>query len=161
MSATRLVFEDFLLDPGERRLTRDGAPVAISARYFDALALPVREGGRLVAKDRFMAEVWRGVPVTDEARTQCIRALRRALGDEAARPRFIETVPRHGYRFIAPVRAEADPAAPVAPARRDWREALRRGGAGTLGAGLAGMLGGLVYGFAAASGQGGAGGASA
>lgn len=164
MSATRLVFEDFLLDPGERRLTRDGAPVAISARYFDALALLVREGGRLVAKDRFMAEVWRGVPVTDEALTQCIRALRRALGDVAARPRFIETVPRHGYRFIAPVRAVADPAAPVAPARRDWRdwrEALRRGGAGTLGAGLAGMLGGLVYGFAAASGQGGAGGASA
>jgi DNA-binding winged helix-turn-helix (wHTH) protein len=65
----------------------------------------VREAGMLVSKDRFLDEVWRGVPVTDEALTQCIKALRRALGDEAASPRFIATVPKHGYRFIAPVAA--------------------------------------------------------
>src|SRR6185503_19790630 len=56
-----------------------------------------------ISKDRFLDEVWRGVPVTDEALTQCIKTLRRQLGDDAARPRFIETVPKHGYRFVAPV----------------------------------------------------------
>ena len=50
-----------------------------------------------------MGEVWRGIPVTDEALTQCIRTLRKQLGDDAARPRFIETVPKNGYRFVAPV----------------------------------------------------------
>jgi hypothetical protein len=108
-----------------------------------------------------MDEVWRGVPVTDEALTQCIRTLRRQLGDDAARPRFIETVPKHGYRFIAPVRA-ADEGAPVqADTPRDWRRFLLLGGAGTLGAGIAGAIGGLFYGFAAASQQSGTGGVSA
>src|ERR671910_802017 len=96
-------FDRFLLDPRDRRLRRDDVPVELNARYLDALALLVREQGRLVSKDRFLEEVWHGVPVTDEALTQCIKTLRRQLGDDAARPRFIETVPKHGYRFIAAV----------------------------------------------------------
>jgi DNA-binding winged helix-turn-helix (wHTH) protein len=77
----------------------------VNGRYFDALVLLVRDHGRLISKDRFLEEVWRGVPVTDEALTQCVRTLRRQLGDDASRPRFIETIPKHGYRFIAPVEA--------------------------------------------------------
>ncbi|UUR09080.1 winged helix-turn-helix domain-containing protein [Sphingomonas glaciei] len=104
MSNEVLEFEGFTLEPAERRLTRDGAPVEISGRYLDALLLLAGRPGELITKDRFMGEVWRGVPVTDEALTQCIRNLRKALGDQAGRPRFIETVPRHGYRFVAEVR---------------------------------------------------------
>jgi DNA-binding winged helix-turn-helix (wHTH) protein len=164
-------FGEFVLDLGERRLLRDGAPVELTARYFDALALLLREAGRLVSKDRFMDEVWRGIPVTDEALTQCVRTLRRALGDSATSPRLIETVPKHGYRFIAPVdtgegtgqgvsKAMPSAAARVAnddppPAARPLRSALRERGqlalAGTLGAGLAGLAGGLMFGFAGAS----------
>jgi DNA-binding winged helix-turn-helix (wHTH) protein len=153
-------FERFVLDPGDRRLRRDDVPVELNARYLDALALLVREAGRLVSKDRFLEEVWRGVPVTDEALTQCIKTLRRQLGDDAARPRFIETIPKHGYRFIAPVEAVDDEPAPRAagsarsvPEARphDWRQFLLLGGAGTLGAGVAGIVGGLFYGFAGAS----------
>ena len=110
--AESFAFERFVLDPGDRRLMRGGEPVELNGRYFDALALLVREQGRLVSKDRFLDEVWRGVPVTDEALTQCIRTLRRQLGDDAAEPRFIETVPKHGYRFIAPVRMAEDQAVP-------------------------------------------------
>ena len=102
-----LEFDGFRLEPGERRLTREGVVVEVSGRYLDALLLLARSPGELVTKDRFMAEVWRGIPVTDEALTQCIRSLRKALGDEAGRPRYIETVPRHGYRFVAEVRAVA------------------------------------------------------
>jgi DNA-binding winged helix-turn-helix (wHTH) protein len=147
-------FDRFLLDLGERQLRCDDAPVELNGRYFDALSLLVREAGTLVSKDRFFGEVWRGVPVTDEALTQCIRTLRRQLGDSAISPRFIETVPKHGYRFIAPVApADApDAARPSAAAAPGFRRALLLiGGAGTLGAGGAGVIGGLVYGFIAAS----------
>lgn len=102
-SATPYHFGPFLLDVAERRLTRDGATVELNSRYLDALTLMVVEPGKLISKDRFMAEVWKGIPVTDEALTQAIRSLRKALGDDAARPRFIETTPKHGYRFIAAV----------------------------------------------------------
>ncbi|HLL58586.1 MAG TPA: transcriptional regulator [Allosphingosinicella sp.] len=161
MVAGSFRFDRFSLDEGDRQLSRDGAPVEINARYLDALVLLVREAGKLVSKDRFMDEVWRGVPVTDEALTQCVKTLRRQLGDDAARPRFIETVPKHGYRFIAPVEwvddapaaAAVSTAAPVPmPATGyDWRRFLLLGGAGTLGACVAGFAGGLFYGFVGAS----------
>lgn len=160
-------FDRFVLHPSERRLTEGARTVELSGRYLDALVLLVTEEGRLVTKARFLDQVWKGVPVTDEALTQCVRSLRKALGDEAGRPRFIETVPRHGYRFIAPVRREevSSPDAPsisatpgrgqnerepaVAGARLD---AVGRfngmGRAGLIGGGAAGLVGGVVYGLA-------------
>ena len=142
-------FENFVLDTAERRLIADSGPVELNGRYFDALALLVREQGKLVSKDRFLKEVWRGVPVTDEALTQCIRTLRRQLGDDAARPRFIETVPKHGYRFIAPVGITGGQAGGASSER--WQGFLAVGAAGTLGGALAGLIGGLIYGFVGAS----------
>src|SRR5215213_7434428 len=143
-------FEQFVLDTGDRQLKADDRPVDLNGRYFDALALLIRERGRLVSKDRFLSEVWEGVPVTDEALTQCIKTLRRQLGDDAARPRFIETVPKHGYRFIAPVeRTEQRPSSPLANFK--WDQLLSLGGAGTIGGGVAGLIGGLFYGLAGAS----------
>jgi Transcriptional regulatory protein, C terminal len=96
--------------------------------------------------------VWRGIPVTDEALTQCIRTLRRQLGDDVARPRFIETVPKHGYRFIGTV--ESTSAASAAARRSAGNRAgdvILLGTAGTIGGGMAGFFGGLIYGFAGAS----------
>ena len=151
----RFAFEGFVLDTRERRLIAGEEPVELNARYLDALALLVRDCGKLVPKDQFLDEVWRGVPVTDEALTQCIKTLRRKLGDDANRPRFIETVPKHGYRFIAPVEMiEAQGPTvvrrPATDARR-WREFVSLLSAGIAGGGVAGIVGGLVYGFAAAS----------
>lgn len=144
-------FDRFVLDPEDRRLRREGRVVELNARYFDALHLLVREEGRLVTKDRFLDEVWRGVPVTEEALTQCIRTLRRQLGDEAARPRFIETAPKHGYRFIAPVERVEPAATEARPSRFAPPLALRPAWASALGGGAAGALGGLAYGLAAVS----------
>src|SRR6478735_1388119 len=149
-------FEQFELDPANRRLSRDGAPVELNARYLDALVLLAGEQGRLVSKDRFLEEVWRGIPVTDEALTQCIKTLRRQLGDDAANPRFIETVPKHGYRFLAlvehgdlarPVTAASQSPAALAP----WQRFIVLGIAGAIGGGAAGLTGGLLYGFAGVS----------
>ncbi|MES2755115.1 MAG: winged helix-turn-helix domain-containing protein [Pseudomonadota bacterium] len=154
MPATHLAFDRFVLEPADRQLTAGGTPIELNARYLDALILLVREAGQLITKDRFLGEVWRGVPVTDEALTQCIKTLRRQLGDDAAAPRFIETVPKHGYRFIAPVEAAAATALPAptatAPASRVGAF-VRTGIAGTLGAAAAGLLGGIAYGLAGAS----------
>jgi DNA-binding winged helix-turn-helix (wHTH) protein len=143
-------FDRFSLDCCERQLRDGGRPVELNSRYFDALSLLVTEQGRLVSKDRFMEEVWRGVPVTDEALTQCIRTLRRQLGDDASRPRFIETVPKHGYRFIAEVETGAERLPPLAGAGPRNSYALLAL-AGMVGGGAAGFVGGLFYGFAGAS----------
>src|SRR6186997_2274361 len=147
-------FEGFSLDEPNRQLLGSDGPVELNGRYFDALALLVREQGRLVPKTRFLDEIWRGVPVTDEALTQCIKTLRRQLGDDAARPQFIETVPKHGYRFIAPVEAVDGSAILAARPRQptqDWRHFLLLGAGGTIGGGIAGLIGGIFYGFAGAS----------
>ncbi|CAN5227342.1 hypothetical protein BH10PSE1_BH10PSE1_33750 [soil metagenome] len=169
-------FDRFVLDPADRRLTHDGQTVDLSGRYLDALILLVAEGGRLVTKARFLDEVWNGVPVTDDALTQCVRSLRKALGDDAGRSRFIETVPRHGYRFIAPVASDGSSMPGVAglaavqtrhpdhshpPAAGVRRQVLEQfvsmGRAGMIGGGAAGLIGGVVYGFAGgADGAGGA-----
>lgn len=141
-------FGDFALDPSNRLLTRAGAPVELGGRYLDALIMLVAARGGLVTKDDLHAGAWSGVPVTDEALTQAIRALRKALGDDAARPRFIETVPRHGYRFIAPLADAAAPAPRQAAGNAGWRMI----GGGALGAGIAGAAIGLGYGIIAATG---------
>jgi DNA-binding winged helix-turn-helix (wHTH) protein len=162
MSTPRLVFGDFVLDAADRSLARAGERVELGGRYLDALVLLANSAGALVTKQRFMDEVWRGIPVTDEALTQCVRVLRQSLGDDAAAPRFIETVPRHGYRFIAAVQEEGGDLTPVphasgnpAPGRASFLALLARGAAG---AGAAGLLTGLFYGLvgASAAGTGGA-----
>ena len=144
-------FDRFHLDPADRRLARDGETLELNARYLDALVLMVGEPGKLISKDRFMDEVWRGIPVTDEALTQCIKSLRKLLGDDAASPRFIETVPKHGYRFIAPVEADGRTSPPKSEISSAWQRFFLVGGAGTIGAGVAGVIGGLFYGLAGAS----------
>jgi len=141
-------FEAFSLDPQDRQLRRGDQPVELNGRYLDALALLVSEQGRLVSKTRFMDEIWRGVPVTDEALTQCIRTLRKQLGDDAANPRFIETVPKHGYRFVAPVElVDQRSGAKAAVAEQVPGDFLAVGLAGTTGGLIAGAVGGLFYGL--------------
>jgi DNA-binding winged helix-turn-helix (wHTH) protein len=166
LSSALYRFGRFVLDPHNRLLTDGDAAVELNARYLDALMLLVHEHGKLVSKERFLEEVWRGVPVTDEALTQCIKTLRKQLGDDASSPRFIETVPKHGYRFIAAVAQTSEGAAtdraasaPAMAAGNAWQKVLLLGSAGAAGGGMAGFLGGLFYGFGGA--QAGVGAASA
>jgi DNA-binding winged helix-turn-helix (wHTH) protein len=163
MVVRRYEFAGFALDPIERRLFAGDVPVELNSRYFDALLLLLRNPGTLLSKERFLQEVWQGIPVTDEVLTQCIKTLRRQLGDSATQPRLIETIPKHGYRLIAAVDCVEDRAAAreernlapeaqrvAAPGAYDWRQCWLTLGAGTTGGGVAGLLGGLAFGFAAA-----------
>ncbi|MXO85972.1 transcriptional regulator [Altererythrobacter aurantiacus] len=158
MGECRFLFASYSLDPANRQLEREGEPIELGGRYFDALVLLVGNAGDLVTKDHFMDEVWRGVPVTDEALTQAIRTIRKCLNDDASAPRFVETVPRYGYRFIAPVeRASGEAGRSVTDPKVDHRNSnalkdhLLLAGAGTLGGGLAGFVGGAIYGAIVAS----------
>ena len=99
-----LEFGRFRLDRTERLLFQDGTPVPLSPRLFDTLSILVENSGHVVEKDELMQRVWADVAVEENNLAQNISALRRILGDTLADPKFIETIPKRGYRFIAPVR---------------------------------------------------------
>ncbi len=108
-------FEDFVLDPARRSLSRAGRAIELRPKSFDVLAMLVRSGGRAVAKDEILQSVWPGLVVTDESLTRCVSDVRHALGDRAQR--LVKTLPRFGYQFAVPVWQGPASDAPAAPAR--------------------------------------------
>ncbi|MBW4655924.1 MAG: transcriptional regulator [Kaiparowitsia implicata GSE-PSE-MK54-09C] len=149
-------FEEFQLNLDQRQLRRNGTVIKLNPRYFDVLVLLLNKQGQLVSKDDFFEIVWNGVVVGDEALTQCIKTLRRVLGDDVRQPRFIVTVPKHGYRFIAPVSAGDAGRGETAAAQRQLQTqtgflpTVEIALAGMIGGAGAGLLGGLIYGYALA-----------
>ena len=116
-------FGPFVVMPRERQLRRGGVPVPLAAKAFDVLLALVRNHGRLVTKEALLEEVWPGVVVEEVNLTVNISAIRKALG-VAGGEDWIETVPRHGYRFRGEVRAGMQavvlPAMPAERSRRLW-----------------------------------------
>src|SRR5215467_9330068 len=104
----RVIYEfgGFRLDPEHRILLRDGDPVTIWPKVFDTLVFLLQSGGRLVEKDELMQALWPESFVEESNLTQNIFVLRKILGDDRNGHGFIQTVPRRGYKFIAPVREE-------------------------------------------------------
>jgi Tol biopolymer transport system component/DNA-binding winged helix-turn-helix (wHTH) protein len=107
-------FGRFVLDPEEHRLTLDGTPVSITPKAFDILVVLVRKAPRLVTKEQLLQEVWRDSYVEEANLAVHISALRRMLSEHPDQDRYIETVPRRGYRFVAPVHPVEVPDASVA-----------------------------------------------
>ncbi|HEY6189955.1 MAG TPA: tetratricopeptide repeat protein [Pyrinomonadaceae bacterium] len=97
-------FGDFQLDAAERCLLRAGEPVALTPKAFDTLLLLVSRSGHIVEKDELLKEVWPDAFVEEATVAQNIFTLRKALGQGPNGNRFIETVPKRGYRFVASVR---------------------------------------------------------
>jgi DNA-binding winged helix-turn-helix (wHTH) protein/Tfp pilus assembly protein PilF len=100
-------FDDFELDLKAGELRRAGARVPIPPQQFTVLAALVEDPGALVSRDQLRTRLWGDDSFVDfdAGLNFCIRQLRATLGDTATQPRFIQTVPRRGYRFIAPVHA--------------------------------------------------------
>src|SRR4051812_20137117 len=96
-------FAGFRLDLYEKALFRDGEPIPLTPKIFDTLQILLENTGHLLEKDELMREIWKETVVEESNLTSNIKTLRKALGDDASNPRFIETVPRRGYRFIAKV----------------------------------------------------------
>lgn len=105
-------FGEFELDPAERRLSVAGKPIALTPKVFDTLVLLVERAGRLASKDELMRALWPRGYVEESNLTKHIWVIRRALGDGEQGSRFIETVPKLGYRFVAIVTTVERVAAP-------------------------------------------------
>ena len=97
-------FGDFRLDLAEKVLLRDGKFIPVTPKVFETLCVLVESAGKTVGKDELMQRIWQDRFVEESNLTFNIGMLRKALGDDASKPTFIETVPRRGYRFIAEVR---------------------------------------------------------
>ena len=96
-------FHEFQLDSVNECLWRGSARLSLTPKAFKILNCLVNNAGRIVTKDEFMEEIWPGVYVGEENLKIYVRELRSLLGDNAAKPTYIETLRDKGYRFIAPV----------------------------------------------------------
>ena len=105
MTAKSLIyqFDKVRVEAREFRVFKDGEPVALEPKAFQVLVYLLEQRGRLVTKDELLEAVWKDSFVTPNALTRIVAQLRRALGDASQNSRYIETVPTHGYRFIAEV----------------------------------------------------------
>jgi DNA-binding winged helix-turn-helix (wHTH) protein/TolB-like protein len=112
-----VTFGLFVFDPASGALTREGTPVRLQPQPARVLAILVSRAGEVVPREELRQLIWNDGTFVDFERglNFCIAQIRSALKDTADSPRFIETIPRRGYRFIAPVRLVTEPVAVPAP----------------------------------------------
>jgi Tol biopolymer transport system component/DNA-binding winged helix-turn-helix (wHTH) protein len=113
-------FDDLVVDPTAFRLSRRDRPVRIEPKALRVLIDLIEHRQRPVSKQELLERIWPDVSVTENALTRAIAQLRKTLGDDVEAPRYIETVPTRGYRFIGELRSER-PNAPAAPPARPRR----------------------------------------
>ena len=122
----RYRFDEYCLDVTDRRLTRGNDVLRLEPKSFDVLRCLLENAGHLLRKQDLVDAVWQRSAVTDNSLTRCIHQVRGALDDNADQPRFIETVPGSGYRFIADVAVEESAEAAQPGYRRMASPAVRR-----------------------------------
>ena len=105
MSRTAALYQfgQFQLDPAEHRLLREGLEVPLQLKAFEILCLLVENAGRLIRKEELLERIWPDAVVEENNLNKNVSLLRKALGESATGQAYIETVPRVGYRFAAPV----------------------------------------------------------
>jgi len=101
-------FDEFRLDVTKRQLLREGVVIPLYSKAFELLLLLVESRGRDLSKDQMLEHIWPGQIVEESNLTVNISAVRKALGEKAAQPRFLVTIPGRGYRFVADVHAVRD-----------------------------------------------------
>jgi DNA-binding winged helix-turn-helix (wHTH) protein len=102
-------FAEFCLDTAEECLWRDGARIELPPKPFAVLRYLVEKAGHLVTHDELLDALWPNTYVQPQVLRTYMLDLRRVLGDDAREPRFIESLPKRGYRFIAAVRETNGP----------------------------------------------------
>jgi DNA-binding winged helix-turn-helix (wHTH) protein/predicted ATPase len=119
-----LCFDRFRFDGTNQRLEDASGAIPLNPKAFEVLRVLIGRSGQLVSKDQLLDAVWADTHVTDGVLKVCIAEIRKALGDSATEPRFIETVHRRGYRFVAEVTAPQSAASAAAAAERDSTRSL-------------------------------------
>jgi TolB-like protein len=105
----QILFEDYILDPERRELTRATEAVAMGPQVFDLLLYLVQNRERVVSKGDLLDAVWAGRTVSESTLTSHINAVRKAVGDNGEQQRLIRTVPRKGFRFVGDVSEAQQP----------------------------------------------------
>jgi DNA-binding winged helix-turn-helix (wHTH) protein/tetratricopeptide (TPR) repeat protein len=113
------VFGDNELDEPVRCLRRAGVAVPLEPKVFDFLLYLLRHRDRVVTRDELLEKLWSGVFVSDSALASCVKRARRAVGDDEREHRIIQTVHRHGFRFIAAVARRETPGVSPGAARAE------------------------------------------
>src|SRR2546423_3170590 len=110
-----LQFGPFQLDIAAGELRRGGQPVRLQPQPAKILALLVTRAGQLVTRDEIREEIWGGETFVDfeQGLNYCIAQIRTALGDAAKAPRYVETLQKRGYRFVAAIDRGASGASPI------------------------------------------------
>ena len=111
--------EGVIIDTGQRCVVRGDETVQPRAKTFELLVYLVEHRDRVVPKDELREALWGQVAVTENSVMQCVAEARRVLGDDSKEPRYIRTVSKSGYQFIAVV-AEDAPVEPVRSGGRPW-----------------------------------------
>lgn len=93
-------FDDVVIDAERGTVTRNGEELPLRTKSFQVLLYLIENRSQDLEKDRIIRDVWRDTAVVDDVLVQSIKDIRRVLGDDPHRPRFIRTLPKHGYRFI-------------------------------------------------------------
>jgi len=106
----------WLAQPTRNLIRSDETVRRLEPQVMDLLVFLAGSAGRVVSKDEVIEAVWEGRFIAETTLTRAIADLRRALGDDQRDPRYIETIPKRGYRFVASVAAAGSPGAPSAPA---------------------------------------------
>ena len=102
-------FGSYQLDAGERVLLRDGQPVTLPPKDLETLVVLVERAGHIVEKEELLQKVWPGVFVEEGNLARHIFNLRQVLGDSPDGRKYIETIPKRGYRFVGAVHTESEP----------------------------------------------------
>jgi Tol biopolymer transport system component/DNA-binding winged helix-turn-helix (wHTH) protein len=113
MPAATYRFGEVEVEVAGREVRRSGERVPLEPKALDVLLLLLADAGRVVDKRRLLREVWADVHVTDSSLARAVTQVRRAIGDDPKTPRFVETVPTRGYRFIGRLAATDDAVAAV------------------------------------------------
>src|ERR1043165_1625418 len=108
-------FGQFVLDARSRILLKDGVTVRLTPKAFDTLLVLIQHGAQVVDKEQLLKEVWPDTFVEEGSLSRNIHELRKALGDDSSQPSYIETIPKRGYRFLAPLKVSEIDAAQIAP----------------------------------------------
>jgi len=106
-NAPRYEFDDVVVDSDGFRVLKGGEARPLTPRAFDVLLFLIEQRNRVVEKRELFDQFWSGSFVTDNALTRVIKEIRQAIGDDANAPRYIETIPKRGYRFIGQTLAAA------------------------------------------------------
>src|SRR5689334_1600497 len=114
----QMAFGSFRFDARSGQLWHEGREVRLTPRAAAVLQTLAERAGDVVSKQDLFDRVWNGMAVTDDALTTCIQELRGAFGDDARRPRYIETRHRRGYRLMVAAAAVAEAGDAPAPAAR-------------------------------------------